>query len=170
MLLFSTNHIMSSTCPALRSSGTQRVGCENGCSNNHAHNLFIVAGAPHRLLQQHLKSFCSVVNHFLKHEPFVECEPFLSNVNLCVKGTKFMNQFLIGSQNWFANVNLFFICEPFQKRFTNCVLRHQLLPADLCDFQEPFCLWSHFSQRVHNCGPFCQLIFLQPFCTGDQNL
>jgi len=58
-------------------------------------------------------------------------------------------------------MNLFCNCEPFQKRFINCVLRHQLLPIDLgTDFQEPFYLWSHFSQRVHNYGPFYGLIFL----------
>jgi len=30
-------------------------------------------------------------------------------------------------------------------------------------FYEPFHLWTDFFQTVHNCGPFCGLIFHSPF-------
>jgi len=99
----------------------------------------------------------------LAWEPFVFRSPFEKNpMNRNRPFECQMKGFSIGNpfSNW----------EPFQKRFLNCVLRHQFSPADLgTDFQEPICSWSHFPQRVPDCGPFCGLIcFAVLLCNRPQ--
>jgi len=95
----------------------------------------------------HSLSFC------VGCEPFVFGNPFEKNpMNMDQLFECQMKGFLIGNPFW--------NWKPFQKRFTKCVWRHPLLPTNLgTDCCEPFCLWSHFPQRVPNHGPFYGLIF-----------
>jgi len=113
MSLFSTNHIMSSTCLALRSSGTQRVGCENGCSDNHAHNLLLLLGDPVACRNDIWRHFAQLwtiflsMNHLLSLNPFCQMWTFVWRVqNLW---TNFWLVHKISLQIWtfFSFANLF---------------------------------------------------------------